>query len=74
VPGAQIHEKAELRLHVVVQRFASAKGAQKGADSCEMRQYHFRLLIQLGEGILRVRMVKDEVASRTLFDTPPVGE
>ncbi len=32
-PGAQIHVKAELRPHVVVQRVASAKGAQKGADS-----------------------------------------
>lgn len=36
--------------------------------------YHFRLLIRLGEGRLRVRVVKDDVASQTLFDTPPVGE
>jgi hypothetical protein len=45
-----------------------------GADSGEKRQYRFRLLIQLGKGRLRVRVVKDDVASETLFDTPPVGE
>jgi hypothetical protein len=72
--GAQIHVKAELRLHVVVQRVASAKGVQKGTDSCKKRQQHCLVLIQLGEGRLPVRVVKDEIASLTLFDTPPVGE
>ena len=59
-PGAQIHVKAELRPHVVVQRLASAKGAQMGADSGEKRQFDRLLLVSLGEGRLTVRMVKDK--------------
>lgn len=50
--GAQIHVKAKLRLHVVVQRVASAKGSQKRADSCKKRQHNCLLLIQSGEGRL----------------------
>jgi hypothetical protein len=35
--GAQLHVKAELGLHIVVQRVASANATQKGAHSCDKR-------------------------------------